>query len=57
MISGFLVIYLGKTTLTDFINDKLVDSETVGQFTGLHDIDNKEIQEGDIVEFGYKSYL
>lgn len=43
MISGFLVIYLGKTTLTDFINDKLVDSETVGQFTGLHDIDNKEI--------------
>lgn len=26
-----------------FINDKLVDSETVGQFTGLHDIEGKEI--------------
>ena len=40
-----------------FINGKLVDSETVGQFTGLHDIEGKEIQEGDIVEFGYNSYL
>ena len=26
-----------------FINGKLVDSETVGQFTGLYDIEGKEI--------------
>lgn len=38
-------------------NDKLVISETIGQFIGLHDVEGKEIYEGYIVEFGYKSYL
>jgi len=32
---------------------KPVESETVGQFTGLHDQDGNEIWEGDIIEMDY----
>lgn len=34
-----------------FINGELIDSETLGQFIGLHDIEGKEIYEGDIIEY------
>ena len=46
-------IYGGITTDKKFIVDRMtfipVDPDTVGQFTGICDIANREIYEGDIV--------
>lgn len=40
-----------------FINNLAVLASTVGQYTGLTDIDGKRIFEGDIVEFNDNHYV
>ncbi len=53
---GKMTKYPAINTIYGTIGTFFVQPETVGQFTGLHDRNGKEIYEGDIVNFDDTTY-